>query len=104
MKKFYLVSTTFKLDEIYVVWFFFNRRTLCKFVKSTEKGYNFINLKTGKFLLKNHLYYNKKNVFMVSGNMFYSTVLTSEDNEAFKTILRGIKIKKIINKEKWNIY
>jgi hypothetical protein len=45
-----------KLGEHYSVRFSWNRPRICKFIKVTDKGYNFLNLKTNKCILYARLY------------------------------------------------
>lgn len=54
----------------------------CRFIKVTEKGYNFLNLKTNVCILKNHLYQSKA-ANHIEGNWFF--------------IRTNINLEKIIN-------
>lgn len=96
MKEF--VYRNFIENTYYVIWYWWNKKHFCKFIKITEKGYNFLDLNTGKYLFKKHLYANKLNHFYVSSKLCYSTELTKEEHELFKPILRVLKINKILNK------
>lgn len=63
-------SVPLKLDlwEYYNVQWYSHGKIICLFVKSTPKGYNFLDVKTGKLILKKHLY-SRNDWFWINFNM-----------------------------------
>jgi hypothetical protein len=55
-KKFKFIE--FKLGEDYNIWYYGKKYT-CRFIKTTPKGYNLLDLNTSKCILTRHLYTNK---------------------------------------------
>lgn len=49
-----------ELGELYYVQFNHRNKIKCKFIKTTRCGYNFLNIKTNKCILNQHLYPSKK--------------------------------------------
>lgn len=49
-----------ELGEMYIVSWMGNNPIRCKFIQPTRCGYNFLNIKTNKCILKQHLYPSKK--------------------------------------------
>lgn len=47
------------LGEHYIIYFDYRKKMVCKFIQVTDKGFNFLNLKTNKCILKHHLYKSK---------------------------------------------
>lgn len=47
------------LGEEYYVKFNRGNTVLCKFIKPTAKGYNFLNIETSKCIFKRHVYPSK---------------------------------------------
>lgn len=55
------VFRNYTLGEVYLTsWYGGNKRMICKFIKVTEKGYNFLDVRTNTCILKQHLYRSKK--------------------------------------------
>ena len=56
------VSVDLELGQKYDVYWINSRRKVkrCKFIQTTEHGYNLLNLDTHKCILKSHLYIAKK--------------------------------------------
>ena len=48
-----------KLGTNYIVYFHNNNPITCRFIQPTKCGFNFLNLKTSKCILKTHLYPSK---------------------------------------------
>jgi hypothetical protein len=48
------------LGEHYLVNWAFKKEIEVKFIRCTEKNFNFLNIETNKCVLKQHLYKNKK--------------------------------------------
>jgi hypothetical protein len=59
-----------KLGKNYVIWYDKNNYLICKFIQPTKCGFNFLNLKTHKCVLKHHLYPSKYEKH-ISGDYFF---------------------------------
>ncbi len=48
-----------KLGTHYVLWYGVRNKMMCKFIRPTKCGFNFLNLNTNKCVLSRHLYPSK---------------------------------------------
>lgn len=84
-------------NNYYVVWKFWNHKEIYLFKKVTDKGYNFLNPFTNKYLFKTHMYLNKKNnMFAVGRNIYISDNLNDANTKNSILVMRMIKIKKVL--------
>ena len=70
----YYIIRKLELGKDYNVWFYFNKKMNCRFIKVTAKGYNFLNLETNKCILKHHLSQSTKDkdmFFKVTTNLHF---------------------------------
>jgi hypothetical protein len=60
-----------KLGEYYILWWgTSNKVKICKFIKTTKLGYNFLNIDTNTCILKRPIYPSKKEEHS-SGDVFW---------------------------------
>lgn len=85
------------LNNIYTLRYY-NTLYFCRFVKSTEKGYNFLNLKNNKYIFKHHLYTQPKKHggFAVNTKFIMYDGIYYEDKK-YDKIIRGVKLKLLLN-------
>ena len=59
------------LGKHYVIWWDWRKKMICKLIKPTKKGFNFLNINTNKCILPNHLYLKKgtKQTFYINQNL-----------------------------------
>lgn len=48
-----------ELGSHYIVFWDYNKKMTCRFIQTTPKGFNFLNLETSKCILPTHLYRSK---------------------------------------------
>lgn len=59
------------LGKHYLIWFDPNKKMICKFIKTTKCGFNFLHLDSNTCVLPNHLY-QMKDHDGVKRNTFYT--------------------------------
>lgn len=67
MKKIYLKSFPFELGKIYTFSFCYYsyHSFFVKFIQTTEKGFNLLDIRSNKCILKKHIYKNKYDKFII---------------------------------------
>lgn len=84
-------------NNYYVVYKFWKNKDIYLFKKVTDKGYNFLNPLTNKYLFKYHIYLNKKNnMFSIGRNFYISDDLTEANTKNSILVMRILKIKNIL--------
>ena len=76
-------SKLFELGDLFEAgWGYPKKDEIYKFIQVTPKGFNFLNIRTNKCLLKRHLFKSKYGDFWINKNMKFNKLKENQFKEA----------------------
>jgi hypothetical protein len=82
-------SVKLELGQDYLVHWGLKEPMICRFIKPTAKGYNFLNLETSECILKRHIYPQKKLNDHNYGTYFYINIFLNIKKHGEKRSIQG---------------